>query len=318
MPVVSILAHGVSVGSPPSNNDHLREKRSTTTGWSAKATRNNTRWLQSVDHQSLDGQGYALTLTVRDSPATSDDWKAIRTNFFRRLARMGFRRLHWVVEWQRRRVPHLHCAVWFDDEDDTSPPDQSHKIVDHWMAVTANLGVSARAQHVVSIHEFGGWSKYVSKHASRGMDHYQRSAAAQPAGWTSSGRVWGHRGNWETIEPIKLEIDSTTFYQFRRIMQKLRLQDARQSNSLDRIKHAKGLLHHRCSKLGRVLGLSDWMDRSTATDVIGYLMLQGDSKQPSDPDICTCNDCIAQRYSEYFRTGSRDKRQWSSNPVSHH
>ena len=320
MPVITILPHGVSCGCAPSNNSHERSKREAAHGWSDKATRNNTRWLQSVDHDHLDGDGYACTLTIRKSPATPENWATIRDQLFKRLIRMGAVRLHWVCEWQERRVPHLHLAVWFNGKEGAPQALENpcSTIVRHWIEITRLLGVSPRAQHVIPIAEFGGWSKYVSKHASRGAQHYQRNINSRPPNWQTSGRVWGYRGKWHTIEPIKLEVTPATFYQFRRIMQKLRLQDARRGNSLDRIEHAKGLLHHRCSKLGRILGMSDWMDRSMTVDVIGHLMLQSDSKRRSTPDRCTCTECTAERYAKYFRTGVRDKRQWSSNPVPHH
>lgn len=302
MPVITILPHGVSCGCAPRNNSHKRAKREATSGWSDKATRNNTRWLQSVDHSHLDGDGYACTLTIRQSPQTPEEWATIRDQFFKRLMRMGAVRLHWVCEWQQRRVPHLHVAVWFKDEGGWPQALQnpSTTVVRHWIEITRLLGVSPRSQHITPIEKFGGWAEYVSKHASRGAKHNQRNIAARPRGWQTSGRVWGYRGDWKTIEPIKLEIHDTAFYQVRRILQRLRLQDAKQSGNTDRIHQAHSLLQTNCSKIGRVRGLSDWMHSSISTEVVRHVMTTTTAKPAKGFDHCTCRDCQTQRYAELF------------------
>ena len=39
--------------------------------------------------------------------------KTLREALFFRLRRKGLYRLHWLTEWQKRGVPHLHFAAWF-------------------------------------------------------------------------------------------------------------------------------------------------------------------------------------------------------------
>ncbi|MFO5973161.1 hypothetical protein, partial [Pseudomonas aeruginosa] len=68
------------------------------------------------------GPAAALTPTVRDCPPTSDDWHRLLKAWAMRMQRAGMIRLHWVTEWQRRGVPHLHCAIWFPDAYDTITP----------------------------------------------------------------------------------------------------------------------------------------------------------------------------------------------------
>lgn len=61
----------------------------------------------------LTGQGDAVTLTMREIPATSDEWRALLQRLIRRLRDMDqVVRWHWVVEWQRRGAPHVHLAVY--------------------------------------------------------------------------------------------------------------------------------------------------------------------------------------------------------------
>jgi hypothetical protein len=95
---------------------HAPAKRGQVNGWSAGAVREHTRWLRSVDTTRLDGQGVAVTLTVRDCPPTSDHWTRLRNALHERLRRAGLLRWHWVTEWQRRGVPHLHLAVYAPSE----------------------------------------------------------------------------------------------------------------------------------------------------------------------------------------------------------
>jgi hypothetical protein len=81
-------------------------------GWSAGAVRRHTAWLRSVDTNVLDGMGVAVTLAVRDCPPASVDWTRLVKTLLQRLRRAGLLRWHWVVEWQRRGVSHLHLAVY--------------------------------------------------------------------------------------------------------------------------------------------------------------------------------------------------------------
>lgn len=216
MPTSRILRHGFTAGVPPAASSHQRAKRQKVKGWSADAIRRNTVWLYGIDERCLTGKGLAVTLTVRDCPETAKEWHAARVAFTRRLERMGMLRMHWVVEWQRRGVPHLHCAVWFPD--DATGID----IIGAWAAVAGQWGVADRGQHITRIRDVVGWNQYVSKHASRGLSHYQRSPEYVPAGWrgNGTGRVWGYRGDWPARDAERYEVCHAGLYAIRRIHRK--------------------------------------------------------------------------------------------------
>ena len=86
----------------------------------ACSSRGNTRFLYSVLTPELPVSaigvpllGLSGSLTLRDCPPSHDDWKTLREALFFRLRRKGLYRLHWLTEWQKRGVPHLHFAAWF-------------------------------------------------------------------------------------------------------------------------------------------------------------------------------------------------------------
>ncbi|WP_213061781.1 hypothetical protein, partial [Escherichia coli] len=62
-------------------NNHTRAKRGEVKGWAKTASRNNTKFLRSVYVPDLTGAAVAFTLTIRDCPPTSDDWKILRETF---------------------------------------------------------------------------------------------------------------------------------------------------------------------------------------------------------------------------------------------
>jgi len=111
---------GASMGWPGTGGAR-EKKRGTVNGWSAASVRRHVRWLWSVDVPALGGDGYGVTLTVREAPADHDGWKDLRDRYLRKLREAGCIRWHWVTEWQRRGTPHMHMAVyvprdWFPPE----------------------------------------------------------------------------------------------------------------------------------------------------------------------------------------------------------
>lgn len=225
MPVITLYRHGAVMGTRPSINNHVRALRGLCEGWTNSATRSNRNFLYSVDESKLSGFGFALSLTIKYCPPDSASWRSIRFAFVKRLRRLGMVRMHWLTEWQRRGVPHLHAAVWFSE----APSDLINKIRSHWIAVADRYSPYQRAQYVVPISDSVGWFKYLSKHAVRGLNHYQRSAANIPAGWKGkTGRMWGKLGEWTVQDSIKQELYPLEFYRLRRIFRAWRKSDARQ------------------------------------------------------------------------------------------
>lgn len=262
MPVVTVYRHGGKGGVPPARNDHTRMKRGQVEGWSTGATRRNTQFLMSVREPDLTGAGVALTLTVRNCPASAEDWTRLRKRWVERQRRAGMVRLHWITEWQRRGVPHLHVAIWWPDMYRLSDP------VEDWVELAGELyGAGRKGQHAAVIDGPVGWFKYLSKHAARGVKHYQRNNAQIPESWLEkTGRVWGHCGNWPLDLPRKfglgLDDNGTTdqgWYWMRRMVRSWRIADARAAGDRRRIVYARGSFRSKEPELSKLRGYQDWM-----------------------------------------------------------
>lgn len=249
-----------------------RGDRSTVGGWSHGSTSRNIAFLRSIDEAKLTGHALALTLTVRDCPDTSDDWHKVRRAFERRLKRLGLIRMHWVIEWQRRGVPHLHCAAFFDD---SAPVLLPAVIMRSWCDLVSDYNASPLSQYVLPITDAIGWFQYVSKHAARGVNHYQRSPENIPPQWQKkTGRMWGKVGEWPLVEKSEIFMRDATFYQLRRIVKRWRFADARASGSIHRIRSAKKYLQVP-ENLSRVLGASEWMPENELLSILYFLKSQG-------------------------------------------
>jgi len=274
VPVITVCQNGVSMGFPPRKNDHGRAPRGATQGWTHSATRSNRRFLWSVNCPDLLGNGYSFTLTVRECPPSAAAWTKLRRALLMRLQRAGAIRLHWLTEWQRRGVPHLHGCVWF-------PPGVSPTIiVDHWLSISSQFGAGERGQDFKPISGALGWLQYLAKHADRGVFNYQRAAASIPPGWeASTGRMWGHVGNWPIVEPQKIVIDTAGGYAFRRIVQRWRLANARTEKDpkkrSSRIRSARTLLQHRDRNRSSVRGSAEWLPKAATRDALVYLASVG-------------------------------------------
>lgn len=258
-------------------NSHNRMKRGQVEGWSVGATRRNTQFLMSIEEQRLTGKGVAVTLTLRDCPATAQEWHRLRKAWIERMRRAGMIRLHWVTEWQRRGVPHLHCAIWFADLYDLYTP------VTAWVDLAgADFGAGDRGQHAAIIDGPIGWFKYLSKHAARGVKHYQRNSENIPEGWQSkTGRVWGHSGDWPITEPRKFYLQDHTndgdggWFSLRRMVRGWRLADARAAGDAWRIRSARGMFRNNDPNLSRLRGFSEWIPESEQLQMLANLAERG-------------------------------------------
>lgn len=258
MAIFTEYRFGLSFGIPPGLNTHPRAKRDAVQGWTDSATRRLTRFLYSVDERELSGQGLALSLTVRDCPPSAADWTSVRRAFFMRLQRMGMVRGHWLTEWQRRGVPHMHAAVWFPADWRSETFFLEHGVFDHWLAVASDYRPGSNGQHVVRITDAVGWHQYLSKHAVRGLNNYQRSADTMPQGWKKSGRMWGRWGQWSLVDPVRYTFTNECFWASRRIIQRWRFADARASGNKGRIRSARKMLQCNDRALSSCCGGSEW------------------------------------------------------------
>lgn len=174
------------------------------------------------------------------------------------MRRAGMVRLHWITEWQRRGFPHLHCAIWFPDCYDLITP------LDAWVDLAAPYGAGRGGQHGRIIDGPVGWFRYLSKHAARGVKHYQRTHESIPEGWQSkTGRVWGHSGHWPLQQPRKFGLQGRegdgSWYRLRRMVRSWRVADARAACDAYRITSARSMLRHHDQALSRLRGFNEWM-----------------------------------------------------------
>lgn len=256
MPVLTVYARGVTLGLSDGSVHAVPPPRSAVTGWSSSALRRNTLWLYGVDADRLPPGGLAATLTLRDCPPGPAEWAALRTAFFHRLRRAGLARLHWVVEWQRRGVPHMHLALWLDGHD---PRAAAELVLRHWLDVAARYRPRAAGQAVEPLRSADGWTRYVSRHAARGILHYQRRPEARPPGWSTTGRMWGHCGDWPMVPPVRLELSRPQAYIVRRWCCRWLVQDAERRGDLSAARWHRVRRSRAPADVSAHLGLSEWV-----------------------------------------------------------
>jgi hypothetical protein len=122
-----------------------------------------------------------------------------------------------------------------------------------------------------------GWLKYLSKHASRGVAHYQRQG--KPAGWESTGRLWGKGGVWPVVEPVHGVMDDPTFRRLRRMIRAYTVAQARadllasapgstaHAAARRRLSWARHMLRCNDPGLSAVRGLSGWVPGAVVTSM---------------------------------------------------
>lgn len=234
MPIVEILPNGGKSYMTYPAPTRPQPLRGVTSGWSRDVSRRNSDFLMSVQVEQLTGHGYALSLTLKDCPCTPRDWQSIRTAYVKRLRRMGLVRMHWLTEWQRRQVPHLHAAVWFDRPQDPA------RILMHWLAVAAPYRAGPHSQHCTEIRGTVGWFEYLAKHAARSVWNYQRSPENVPRQWAGvTGRMWGRIGSWPVSEAKQVEIPWGPWWRYRRRMIHYQLAKARRQGDSARYRYLK-------------------------------------------------------------------------------
>lgn len=138
-----------------------------------------------------------------------------------------------------------------------------------WLRIAAAYGAASVCQQVKPITGAEGWLKHLSKHASRGVAHYQRQG--MPAGWTKSGRLWGHGGAWPTAELLSIVLDDPAYRRVRRLVRAYVVADARAAalaarpgsaeaaRAWSRVSWAQRMLRCNDRGLSAVRGLSEWV-----------------------------------------------------------
>lgn len=260
---ITINLHGGKSGTAPSAYP-VKHARGDVCGWTPKSARGNTEFLQSVEYAGLTGLGLAFTGTIKDCPETPDDWQKMRLAFIKRLKRLGLIRHHWVTEWQRRGVPHLHGMLFFPACSGADYVALLVKIRNAWLDLAKPYGGLSRGVHITPMTDARGWAEYEAKHAARGCNHYQRSKDNIPTKWLNkTGRVWGKGGDWPTQAPMSFETSGPVFHRFRRLIRSWRIAEARESGKPRRITYARKSLKCNNAKLSAVRGTNDWIPHTT-------------------------------------------------------
>src|SRR5450830_781949 len=249
------------------SGSHERAKRGEVVGWTVAAVRRQTRWLYSVEIGGLTGTGFALTLTLGDVLPTSVEWNRLRRAWLDRVVYLGAIRTHWVVEWQERGFPHLHAAVYFPEGTSAA---MGPRLGAAWLDLAGWTGARLGGQDCKPIAGPLGWLKYLSKHAARGVNHYQRQG--KPVAWNKTGRLWGHGGDWPTPLPIEATITNAEFYRFRRLVRSWRVADARAAalrwddpkHRWSRLVYARRMLRCPDAQASRFRGVSEWIPQAWA------------------------------------------------------
>lgn len=204
-------------GGFPGGNRGLHGTRSACVGWSKSSARSNERFLRSIDCDDLPRHFLFFTLTLGTLPAEGKDWTAIRSRLTDFLVRtLGATHWHHVTEWQARGVPHLHGVASFVD----LSHDADRSLRRYWLVATKPWASGRRGQHVEYSEGAGGWFVYMSRHASRGVDHYQRLIDGKPEGWDGTGRMWGRSRHWPLLVS-EHPCEGHVFYRIRRGVDRL-------------------------------------------------------------------------------------------------
>ena len=247
-------------------------------GWSSAAARRNEQFLLSVHLPDMLGRGLrgvAFTLTVRDCPPSPEEWARLRSAFIKRARRIeGVEAWHWVTEWQRRGCPHLHGMFWVA-ADSLTVGTRVHQLVHRgWEDIAGHYGAARWGQHVRVMEDGAGWFEYLSKHAARGVNHYQRSAASIPKSWLKgggkTGRLWGRGGAWSTLHAAAAYIDESDWYALRRLARSREISRRRRllrSSCRDDIRRARArslrsarsMLRCRHRSICAVRGVTSWL-----------------------------------------------------------
>lgn len=267
MAVVKVRNSGVSAGVPVTKKGGPQVgggQRGDVEGWTLGSARRNALWLQQIDHGSLVLVGaFAVTLTLRENPESAEQFAAMRSALFHRWKRLGVEAVHWCVEWTARGIVHLHCFVR------TGQPDiQPHALALPWLAVCARHGldVQIKGQSVEPVYQAYGWLRYVAKHSARGVYHYQRSGL--PAGWTKTGRLWGHTGPWPVKDEISQAVGSWQFHRFRRLLRAYLIAEARQRGDWRAVARARRSLACSNRRLAKVKGVGAWIPEEVSVKLL--------------------------------------------------
>lgn len=268
MPTIKILPNGVKTHVGHGIGKHTRVPRRESKGWTKRSSKANRDFLFSIEVDQLTGNGYALTLTLRDCPATARDWHALRRAWIRRMERAGMLGLHWITEWQKRGHPHIHGAIFLPDGVDPG------MCIFHWLEAAKKYHARAPAQDIRPLTGAVQWFEYLAKHAARGVSHYQRHPENIPPGWEGkTGRVWGYVGHWPISEGKQVQVNNVAFYQHRRLQFRYLIAKAKRQGDHSRARYLRRRLQM-APEESRLQGVGEFIPESDTWALLACAMLK--------------------------------------------
>lgn len=271
---ITVCPEGINAGFAGGNN--CPKERGEIKGWSVGSAKRNMDFLKSIYIPDLDGVALAITLTVKEIPHSHHEWSYLQKQLLQQLRKWSLVRAHWVTEWTKRNVPHLHITAFFDPDYIEECPNIAINIEQYWLKITRHLKTLPRGQHVAMMDADAGWFQYVSKHASRGHAHYQREKGNIPKTWHKTGKLWGKSGEWPIVKETFM-VDRKTFWRLRRKIKNwlrvtaqaelVRAQGMRNGKRRDssiktakrRISYLNQSLKRNERKISEVRGINEWI-----------------------------------------------------------
>lgn len=258
MPIARILPGGIRLYTPrPQESTHRRAKRGKCAGWSFRVARSFTTFLQSIMPARFCGRMYAVTLTVRDCPASPDQFNKARRRFVEALRYRGFEAFIWCTEWQLRKVPHLHCLLVLPED---SPLDELQiKVL--WLMAARDFRPAIQSQDCRLVDKVGGWFQYLGKHAARSISNLQRSSKLIPPAWAGvTGRMWGYSGEIpRDAEGRPYEIPHAVWWQLRRLILRFQIATARTQRDIRRVRYLRRFLKSQDRERSPATSLPSWL-----------------------------------------------------------
>jgi hypothetical protein len=273
MAIITVRPGGINAGEPGPGGSSFN--RGEVMGWSRKSAARNAQFLQGVDTTRLPDpfQAVCYTLTMPFAPPSAAIFSTMISTLRKAMFRRGVILDHWVIEWTKRGIPHLHGLLVYS-------PDMLIFVVsevrDIWLSICKKRRIPAnwKGQHCEAVQCLRAWCLYVAKHAGRGARHYQRQRDTLPDGWKKTGRMWGKSLDWPLSEEKGI-VNIFVFHQFRRMVRRYLVAESKtklsQSRDPKKRKFYKSQLVFRRRMLvnndrgtSTVRGLAEWIDHSVA------------------------------------------------------
>ena len=193
-------------------------------GWTFGVARRHSDFLCQINEKAVDGFGLSLSFTVGFIPKTAADFFKVRRRFWRLVKEQcpPIIRRHWLVEFQSRRAPHMHSAVYF------SAPVSSVLLKRLWMRAARDYRPALISQDIKPLRKIAALMRYFDRHAGRAAWHKQRSPESIPPGWEyKTGRMWGRSGAWPLQEILVYRMALPAFHCARRLLRSWAVADSR-------------------------------------------------------------------------------------------